>query len=650
MVRRTLLIMIVFLAALTAAAQENMRIRGNWSDTISVSSYIRATDSMQYIDPDHAALRYQQALLMSQSIKFDKATLHCLTKLGEYYLKKRYHTRSLAFLYEALPYCETAPEKFRWIVPEVHNLIGNNHQHLSQNDSALVYYTQAYHLIDSLQIDKPRLATQIVSNLGAALATARQYPLAAQYILQSINALTAGQELPTFNRRDSILLALNYGNYGSWHANYKEAMDSAHYWWSRAIPLYKGLGMKAELQGTYANIVPGLLSDGMLQPDTLLAKRYLDSAIAVDSGLAQSNIQLQIGLARLHFFQRNYPLAIDHANHALEWCERTGNRERKLLIYTTLSRSYAFQNKPKQSQHYQYLFSKLADSLLNNRINSSVSSLEVQYRLTEKDKVLAENKARIYQQRSWLAASIGGGVILLLSVVGLVRASRQKRRLHDEQLQNLQQQKKIEKLQVKMEAEEQERSRIAKELHDGLGVLLSAAKINHTVLAKDLATAAGENVAYAESSQILQQMQQEIKTITHNLVPHYISHKSLEDALEALAAKFNRPGSFQIRIQSYGAVQDLHPDRSFGLYRVIEEIIHNAVKHSGGTEVLIQLLYHSDKLHITIEDNGRGFNTERTGTGMGLQNIKSRIEALKGFYNLSSEQGSGTTYSLEIPY
>lgn len=648
--RRTLLVSMIFLAATTAAAQENMSLR-TWPDTASIRAYLRVADSIQYINPDSAAVRYQRALWMSQSSRFDKGILYCLTKIGEYYFNHRQYARSLTFLHQALPYCGSAAKEIRWLVPSVYNLLGNNHQHQSRSDSALIYYTRALLVMDSLRINNSRLHTQIISNLGAALATARQYPEAARYLIKAIHALHEKYHTDAFDRRDSILLALNYVNYGSWYANYKNDLDSAQHWWARSLPLYKGLGKTNELQRTYANMVGGLLSDQLLQPDIVQAKGYLDSALATDSVLAGRNIQFQIGLSRVYFFQGNYLPAIEHAQRALQLAELYGDRESKLLTYTTLSRCYAFLNDPQQSQFYQYLFSKLGDSLFNEGISRSVSSIEIQYRLAEKDKVLAENQARIYQQRFWLAGSIGGGVVLLLSVVGLVRTSRHKHRLHDEQVQNLHQQKKIEKLQVKMEVEEQERSRIAKELHDGLGVLLSAAKINHSVLAKDLATPSSASVAYSESSQILQQMQQEIKTITHNLVPHYISHKSLEDALEALAAKFNRPGAFQIRIQSYGAVQDLHPDRSFALYRAIEEIIHNSVKHSGGTEVLIQLLYHTDKLHITIEDNGQGFDTKNIrNSGMGLQNIKSRMESLKGAYSLSSELGNGTTYTLEIPY
>src|SRR5690606_27922799 len=147
-------------------------------------------------------------------------------------------------LYEALPYCEAVTTDMQWIIPGVYNLIGNNFHYSGYSDSALIYYTQALRFLDSLNIDKPHLVAQVTSNIGATLATSRQYKQAADYMVRTINTLQKSYRAGKFNRNDSILLALNYGNYGSWHANYKGDRDSAQYWWSQAIPIYKNLGMK----------------------------------------------------------------------------------------------------------------------------------------------------------------------------------------------------------------------------------------------------------------------------------------------------------------------------------------------------------------------------------------------------------------------
>src|SRR5690606_2249722 len=154
----------------------------NWLDSSSVKAYIEATDRIRPGNPEKAFAQYQQALAVSRSSGMDKATLYCLTRIGEFHFNKGNYTQSLKFLYEALPYCGAVTTNMRWIVPSVYNLIGTNYHYTGYSDSALIYYTQALRFLDSLNIDNPLLAAQITSNLAATLATARQYDQAALYM------------------------------------------------------------------------------------------------------------------------------------------------------------------------------------------------------------------------------------------------------------------------------------------------------------------------------------------------------------------------------------------------------------------------------------------------------------------------------------
>jgi len=240
-------------------------------------------------------------------------------------------------------------------------------------------------------------------------------------------------------------------------------------------------------------------------------------------------------------------------------------------------------------------------------------------------------------------------VILIGALLGMIYYSRQKQRLQLGRLRNMEQQQKIGHMHVKMEAEESERARIARELHDGLGVLLSAAKVNHNLLGKSLSDEQKHNAAFTDSGEIITQIYAELRSVTQNLIPDYIAHKSLEDALEVLVAKLDSP-AFRIVLQSYGERQELHPETSFAIYRALEEIVNNAIKHSGSSELMIQLLYHDDQLHIATEDNGKGFDTRKSYQGLGLGNIIRRIEKTGGFITLSSTPAKGTLYVMEIPY
>ncbi len=635
------------LSSALARAQEGRRIRMGLADTTFIREYITATDNFDKSQGDSIVKRYQYASVMSRSVGYHEATAYCFMKLGFYYFDDQPdYPRSRAYLYNAIPYCKHLKKDYYWLVPYIYNLLGATYFNLGHHDSAMLYYNRAIRVIDSLPMPLlPAISASIYGNIGSVLAASHQFQQGIHYIQKSLT-LNLKNKKP---RQKNALIALNYANLASLHSNNQLSnKDSADYYWEMAARLYRELGMRERLQYVYASRAG--TGTTILFRNIGIAERYLDTAIRIDPEAAQNHIAVQSSLTSLYYYKGAYADAIRHGQHVLKLCDSIGMRERKRDVYEILAYAYIHLGDTLHSHQYQRRFKLLSDSLLNEEITRSIGQMEVRYRIADKDKALAENKAALYRQRSWLIGSISFGLILLLSLLAFLRSSREKRRLHREQLQNLQQQQKIAHLQVKMNAEEQERKRIARELHDGLGVLLSAAKINHALLGKVLAPACSDVFAYRQSKDILEQMQQEIRIIAHNLVPDYITHKSFEEALATLAKKFNDPGVFAISVYSYGQLRNLHPERSFALYRVIEEIMHNAVKHSGGKELTIQLMYHQDQLHITIEDNGKGFDTDLAYMGMGLHNIRTRVALLKGLVNLSSAKDQGTTYTLEVPY
>lgn len=649
---RKIFILLFLLSSILTPAQELAPFTNISVDTPFINTYIRETDRIANLDPQDALSRYETAVRMSKSINFFPAAVYCLLKLGEYHFNvKRDYRKSFNFLSEAISYEQKLTESDQWLLPSAYNLMANAYFRTGRNDSAIFYYAKAFELIDrfpnSVSI---RMLVDLNSNMGSVLAASWQYRQGIYYINESIILLNN----MTLNRQDSMRLALNFGNLGALYANNLNNMDSALYWWNQSISIYRALSMNQRLQDIYANVARGW----MLFPheNMHLAKQYLDTAILVNSFGVHTNIAVQLGLATLNYLNKEYIQAIKYAENALTLCNVQGLKERKGIAYSVLSYSFAHLNDSKKSRKYQILYEELSDSLFNEEIARTISSMEARYRvaekdkiLAEKDKVLAEKQATLYQQRYFLTASIGLSLALVFLLGGIIRSYRHKRRLHQEQVQNLKQQNTIEQLQIKMDAEEQERKRIARELHDGLGTLISATKISQKLLVK-MVPEAGDTKPYLESRELLNQMLEEVGTITNNLIPNYITQHGLESALQTLVTRFHRPEIFEIQVHGYGPVKELHPDRTFTLYRVIEEIMHNAVKHSSGNLLVIQMMYHEDQLHISIEDNGTGFDIENHHVGMGLQNIRSRIQNLNGHLHLSAKKGKGTSYLLEIPY
>ncbi|PWJ44399.1 AAA family ATPase [Sediminitomix flava] len=201
-------------------------------------------------------------------------------------------------------------------------------------------------------------------------------------------------------------------------------------------------------------------------------------------------------------------------------------------------------------------------------------------------------------------------------------------------------------LKATIEGQEKERLRIAQDLHDSVGAMLGAVKLNI------------QNVIEPESdtqriSPILEQIDevcQDIRRISHNMLPSALTRFGLSVSLEKLIDQYETLDKFEIDFSIMGLNETpLSQDIEISVFRIIQEALQNIQKYAGCTEVCIQLIARDDALSIFISDDGCGFDTNTTAKGIGLLNIESRIISLDGTWTLDSTQGRGTEINIEIP-
>ncbi len=197
-------------------------------------------------------------------------------------------------------------------------------------------------------------------------------------------------------------------------------------------------------------------------------------------------------------------------------------------------------------------------------------------------------------------------------------------------------------------AAEDERKRIAMELHDGLGQLLSAARLNVSVL-EDVA---GENdkevVENAES--LIDQAITDLRNISHNLMPSALIRLGLVAALNDMAAKINSGRQLNVEVKTQGIDGRLPETFEIALYRVVQEAVNNIIKHAGATLINISLSKTDETLDLVIADNGKGMpeNAEKNSKGIGWEDIKSRVSLFNGSMMLYSEPGAGTRININF--
>lgn len=228
------------------------------------------------------------------------------------------------------------------------------------------------------------------------------------------------------------------------------------------------------------------------------------------------------------------------------------------------------------------------------------------------------------------------GIVLLYFVITIIRYQRRSLRLHKE------------KIQAEIDTLENERKRIASDLHDELGPILSAVKLQINNLESNNE---GDKKLIDKSSQYIDTIIARLREISNNLMPNTLLRKGLVKAIEEFIES-NKP-VYQLSIKLICDQElKLGLDKEINIYRIVQEIVHNTVKHAKASLLVIRITTENGRLFLSTADNGMGFDyfaRSKENTGLGLRNLQSRAEIMGGEISCISEPGRGTNYSLEIP-
>jgi len=202
-----------------------------------------------------------------------------------------------------------------------------------------------------------------------------------------------------------------------------------------------------------------------------------------------------------------------------------------------------------------------------------------------------------------------------------------------------------------IEAEENDRMRIAGDLHDGVGQLLSATRMNlDTLLGEGSNNSKAWHELATKTLGMVDDGCREVRSIAHQMMPNVLLKRGLMAALRDMADQLDSP-ALKVSLETAGIDRRLDSNIELVLYRVIEESVTNVLKHAGANQLYIQLVKDDNEISVTIEDNGAGFNSLRGEkiVNKGLKNINNRVEYLKGTVEISSAPGKGTLIAIIIP-
>jgi signal transduction histidine kinase len=251
------------------------------------------------------------------------------------------------------------------------------------------------------------------------------------------------------------------------------------------------------------------------------------------------------------------------------------------------------------------------------------------------------------QMMTWLSLS-GGGVLLLglATLLILWSWSRQKRRLAESHILQLEQEKQLIATQSVLDGELQERSRLAQDLHDGLGSMLTGLKLNLELLKGKTSTVLDDVQHFDNVMHILDNSMVEMRRLAHHLMPDALHRFGLKAALSDFLREIPN-----IEFAWFGSDERINNQkREVMIFRIIQELVNNALKHSGASKIGVNVMRESDYIAFTVFDNGCGFDPSATSAakGMGLSGIRQRVASCDGRLEVSSTQGQGTEINVEL--
>ncbi len=415
---------------------------------------------------------------------------------------------------------------------------------------------------------------------------------------------------------------------------------------------YKLLGVKHDVYARY------LETNNISKNNYSKSLNYYDKSLNIWQSYnyafsKKKQIGIIINKGIVHYFSNNQKEAQKYLNKAKESIDST-DYNNNILYYQWYSLSLAKEKKYKSAYKHKFDENQLREDRYQEKSEITVAEINTKYETEKKEKQLLIEQQQKKQNKN---IAIGLGISLLFgSIIALLlfkntrkkqRLAEQAKALESQKLATVLKEQELVSIDAMIEGQEKERQRIANDLHDDLGGLMATVKLHFNAL-KEKQTPD----LFDKTTTLLDEAYHKIRSIAHTKNSGVIAKQGLLIALQNMADKISTSNKISVDVIDHGLENRLENSLELTIFRIVQELITNVIKHAEATEAVIHLTNHDDILNIMIEDNGKGFNPNQITTknkGMGLSSIDKRVEHLNGKMTIESEQGSGTTIIIDIP-
>jgi signal transduction histidine kinase len=324
---------------------------------------------------------------------------------------------------------------------------------------------------------------------------------------------------------------------------------------------------------------------------------------------------------------------------------QNGLLEKLPILYSALAKNYKITGNYLQYSQTLDTLIRLKDSLYKKNSADALAEMQTKYEVQKKENTIIQQHYDI-AQKNLLIYAIGGLLaITILSGFFFLQNRKKNQRLKMQAIQ-IEQKKKL--TNAVMKAEEDERKRVAEDLHDSVAQKMVVAKLNLEALGNGSEFTDQGKIIYDNIHTLLNESTAEVRSLSHSMMPHAFEHSGLANSVKDFLDKIHK-SNLKINFNAEGDFAVIKENKALVIYRIMQECIQNTLKHSAATRLDISMIYANNEADIIIEDNGRGFNADEINYGTGLKNIQSRVEFLNGSTDINSVPGKGTVVAISIP-
>lgn len=578
-------------------------------------------------NPKQAIATYRSAFQKSLKSNYYKGAFNSLHYIGIVHSDLGNYDSAVHYYKKAWPYSKKA--KYKRGEAMTFTNLGNVYQFQGNYDKSIENYLSGIKIFE--QIKDSAAATLGFHNLSALYDNTQNSKLELKY-------LNSALQYVGLNHFEKSLIYTDLGKY-YFKQNQK---DSALYYLKLAEEFANISGEEKPKYFYNKNMGELFRSQNEHQKAIVHYQKALQLTESFQDSYQKNDILLM--LSKAFFAIGNLNESENFANQSLDLAKQINSKDFLYNSYKQLSKIYFRQNQPELA--YEFLEKSIVykDSIINEENLKTISLLQTQFETEKKDNQIAsqkiqikENELKILRKRNQFLFVLGGLILFVIAGFWIYFFQKQKRKIIEKELI---QEQEILQLESLMQGQEKERKRIAQELHDGLNGDLSAIKFRVSGL-EEYGIKPSEKKHLHKIIDMIDQACTQVRRISHDLMPASIEDFGLVESLNQYCEKLNFAHEIQIDFQSFGIYKPLSKNNESTLYRIIQELLNNTVKHAEATQALVQINFHEEEISISVEDDGKGFDINSTHEGIGLKNVRSRAKSIQGELDVkSSEKGT----------